>query len=185
MKIRALFSAAGLSALFFVVYSTTNSLAAQRTGLDTWCYDWELGIPFVPLMILPYMSIDLFFVCAPFLCSDRQELKLFSARIASTILIAGFFFYFYPLQLVFQRQPVEGWLGLIFNPFIELDQPQNLLPSLHIALRTILAHFYASKTKGLLHAIVQVWFSLIGFSTLFTHQHHVVDVIGGFALALW
>ena len=27
-------------------------------------------IPFVPLMIIPYMSIDLFFAAAPFICSD-------------------------------------------------------------------------------------------------------------------
>jgi hypothetical protein len=28
-----------------------------------------------------------------------------------------------------------------------------------------------------------IWFSLIGFSTVLTYQHHVIDVAGGFALA--
>jgi hypothetical protein len=34
-----------------------------------------------------------------------------------------------------------------------------------------------------LRVVSSVWFSLIGFSTLLVHQHHIVDVIGGFILA--
>ena len=42
-----------------------------------------------------------------------------------------------------------------------------------------------------LHAILRVrcalashiWFCLIGFSTVLTYQHHIVDVVAGFILA--
>jgi membrane-associated phospholipid phosphatase len=185
MKLQATISAIALSLLFMVVYSTTNYLASLRTDVGTWYYQWEMSIPFVPIMILPYMSVDLFFFGAPYLCRDREELSIFNKRITATILIAGAVFYFYPLKLAFVREPVDGWLGWIFNPFLQMDKPYNLLPSLHIALRTILAHLYARKTTGWLHLVVQIWFSLIGFSTMLLHQHQIVDVIGGFALALY
>ena len=32
--------------------------------------------------------------------------------------------------------------------------------------------------------IVQFWFCLVGLSTILTHQHHVVDIIGGLVLAI-
>ena len=185
MKLRAAISAAALSLLFVVVYSTTNYLASLQANVGTWYYAWEMQIPFVPLMILPYMSIDIFFVIAPFLCRDRQELAIFNKRVVVLILVSGTVFYLYPLRLAYAREPVAGWLGMIFNPFVQMDQPYNLLPSLHIGLRTILAHLYARKSTGWLHVLLQIWFSLIGLSTLLVHQHQIVDVIGGFACALY
>jgi hypothetical protein len=134
-------------------------------------------------MIIPYMSIDLFFFAAPFICSNRRELSLLSKRIALGIVVAGICFLVYPLQLAVERPKLDGWLGVIWNNFIGMDRPYNLLPSLHITLRTILANTYARHTRGLLRVASNVWFSLIGFSTLLVHQHHIVDVIGGFILA--
>ena len=65
-----------------------------------------------------------------------------------------------------------------------MDRPFNLLPSLHITLRTILAATYAAPhARRCFASSSSIWFSLIGFSTLLMHQHHVVDVIGGFILA--
>ncbi len=183
MKTRAAIVSVCLSLLFVVVYSSTNFLASQRTDVGTWYYEWELAIPFVPLMIIPYMSIDLFFVIAPFLCRDRRELAVFSYRVCFAIVVAGFIFAIFPLRLAFERHPVEGWLGAIFNPFLTMDKPFNLLPSLHIALRTILADLYTRKTRGIANVLLHIWFSLVGLSTLLTHQHQVVDVIGGFVLA--
>ena len=74
-------------------------------------------------------------------------------------------------------------MGALFGWFFAADLPYNLCPSLHIALRTILAEMYARHTRGLWNLASHVWFSLVGFSTLLTHQHHVVDVAGGFLLA--
>lgn len=172
-----------LSVLFLVVYSSTNWLTAQRSDVGTWYYEWERFIPFVPLMIVPYMSIDLFFVAAPFLCRNRRELATFSRRIALAILVAGTLFLVMPLKLGHERPQIDGWLGALFGWFFAADLPYNLCPSLHIALRTILAETYARHTRAFWNIASHVWFSLIGFSTLLTYQHHVVDVVGGFLLA--
>jgi len=180
---RSTLTAAALSLLFMVIYNGTNWFTSQRSDVGTWHYEWERHIPFVAWMIIPYMLIDAFFVVAPFLCSTTHEQRLFSRRIVFVILAAGACFLLFPLQLAVERPHVAGWLGLIFNPFREMDKPYNLCPSLHIALRTILADLYARHTRGITRIASHIWFSLIGFSTLLTYQHHVVDVIGGFILA--
>ncbi len=172
-----------LSVLFLAVYSGTNWLTSQRSDVGTWYYAWERFIPFVPLMVIPYMSIDLFFVVAPFLCRDRRELATFSRRITLAILVGGACFLLMPLKLGHVRPRVDGWLGALFGWFFAADLPYNLCPSLHIALRTILAETYARHTRRFWNIASHVWFSLVGFSTLLTYQHHVVDVAGGFLLA--
>src|SRR5207249_11017000 len=56
-------------------------LTAQRPGavVQTWHFAWERpAIPYIPLLILPYMSLDLFFFFAPFLCRDLRELRVFA-----------------------------------------------------------------------------------------------------------
>jgi hypothetical protein len=183
--LKALAVSVGLSALFLVVYGWTNWFTSQRSDVGTLFFEWERLIPFVPLMIAPYMSIDLFFIAAPFLCRNDRELAAFSKRIAAAILIAGICFLLFPLRFAFERPQAEGWLGALFDWFRTMDQPYNLLPSLHIALRTILADFYARHTRGLLRHVSNIWFVLIGLSAVLTYQHHVIDVVGGFALGAY
>jgi membrane-associated phospholipid phosphatase/predicted protein tyrosine phosphatase len=172
-----------LSLLFMLVYGTCNWITAHRIDVGTWYYRWERYIPFIPLMIVPYMSIDLLFVAAPFLCQSRTELKALARRIAFTILVAGAFFLAMPLKMGTPRPQPGGWTGALFTLLYGFDQPTNLFPSLHIALRTILADLYGRHTRGPVRIASHVWFSLIGFSTLLTWQHHVVDIVGGFILA--
>ncbi|MFH1283344.1 MAG: phosphatase PAP2/dual specificity phosphatase family protein [bacterium] len=176
-------AAIGLSLLFIIVYGTCNWITSLRTDVGTLYFNWERLMPFIPIMIVPYMSIDLFFLGAPFLCRNSRELTVFSQRVIAAILIAGGFFLIMPLKFAFARPVVTGWLGPIYQLLYVFDHPYNLFPSLHITLRTILAYLYASKTKGFLRILVHIWFSLIGFSTVFTYQHHVLDVVGGFILA--
>lgn len=180
---RSAAASAALSLLFIVVYGGCSWVTAQRTDVGILFFEWERHIPFIPAMIVPYMSIDLFFVGAPFLCADREERRLLSLRISFAILAAGAFFLLMPFKFAFPRPVPDGWTGSIFRFLHGFDRPYNLFPSLHIALRTILADTYARHTKGVLRWTLHVWFSLIGFSTVLTYQHHVLDVVGGFALA--
>ncbi len=181
--LQAAAASVGLSLLFLAVYGGTNWLSSRRSDVGTWYYQWELLIPFVPLMVIPYMSIDLFFVAAPFLSHDRRELATFFRRVVLAIVAAGVCFLAMPLKLGFTHPPLHGWVGAAFGWFFAADLPYNLCPSLHIALRTLLAEAYARHTRRLWNLASHVWFSLVGFSTVLTYQHHVVDVAGGFLLA--
>lgn len=182
---RKLITSISTSALFIVVYGSCNWITSQRADIGVMYWDWERNIPFIPLFIIPYMSIDAFFVAAPFLCRTQEELAVFGKRIAVGILIAALFFLIMPKTFAFPRLEVEGILGPVFKFLYGFDQPYNLFPSLHIILRTILAHTYARHTKGVAKLIMQIWFSLIGFSTVFVFQHHVPDIIGGFLVAFF
>jgi predicted protein tyrosine phosphatase/membrane-associated phospholipid phosphatase len=180
-----------LSLLFLVVYGSTNWLTAQRPDAEvsTWYFSWELtAIPYVPLLIVPYMLIDLFFFLAAFLCRDERELRVFSQRVVFSILVAAAFFLLLPLKLAWPERPhVGGWFGDFVEqsctvPFL-MAYPHNLFPALHIALCLILADLYGRHTRRIVRVFSYTWFSLIGLSTVLTWQHHLVDVAGGVVLA--
>ncbi|MFL6536636.1 MAG: phosphatase PAP2/dual specificity phosphatase family protein [Chthoniobacterales bacterium] len=183
MRIRALGTSVGLSALFLVVYGGCNWITAHRTHVGTIAFAWEHHIPFVPLMIAPYLSIDLFFVAAPFLCRSERELTTFAKRIAAAIVVAGICFLLFPLRFVFGRPQASGWIGSAFDWFRAMDAPFNQFPSLHIALCSILVVTYGRHTRGMLRGAVVAWFVLIAASAVLTYQHHVLDLVGGFAVA--
>src|SRR5437773_171853 len=102
-RLKAFTASAGLSVLFLVVYSGCNWITGQRGQIGSFYFQWERAIPFVPFMILPYMSIDLFFIAAPFLCRTDEELRIFSRRVVAAILIAGVCFLLLPLSRAFAR----------------------------------------------------------------------------------
>ena len=182
MRAKALLTSAGLSILFVVVYGGCNWITSRRSGVGAFYFEWERSIPFVPFLILPYMSIDLFFVAAPFLCRTNEQLRVFSQRITAAILVAGICFLLFPLRFAFPRPEASGLTGAIFNWFRGLDAPYNLLPSLHAAFWMFLVDLYARRTHGVLRIALMIWFLLIGLSPVFTLQHHVIDILGGFAL---
>ena len=173
-----------LSALFVAVYATTSWLASQRADVGAWYCEWERNLPFVSWLIVPYMSIDLFFVVAPFLCGDSDELRAFRRRMTLAIVVAGACFAIVPLRFAFPRPVVTDWTAPLFGFLHGFDRPYNMFPSLHIAILTILANTYGRHSRGLARISLLTWFNLIGWSTVLTYQHHVIDVAGGFVLAL-
>ena len=181
---KALVVSAGLSVLFLVVYGGCNWITARSGNVGTFYFEWERTIPFVPFFILPYMSIDLFFIVAPFLCRADRELSILAKRIAAAIIIAGICFLLFPLRFAFPRPHADGWLGALFDWFRGMDAPYNLLPSLHAALTLILLDVYFHQLRGFIRVATMIWFVLIVLSPVLTYQHHLIDVVGGFVLAL-
>ncbi len=175
-------AAAGCSALFMLVYQVTNALAAGRA--EQWFAPWELSIPFMAWMVVPYVSLDLFFVAAPFVCSTRREVGVLVRRLVTAIGIAGIFFFVMPLTPGFERATVSGPLHPLFASLYAFDKPYNLFPSLHVTIAFILRWTYHRHLRGGWRWLMHGWFVLITASTVLTHQHHLIDLVGGAGLGL-
>ena len=135
-------------------------------------------------MIVPYLSIDLFFVAAPFLCRSERELATFSKRIVAAIVVAGICFLLFPLRFAFER-PSRGRLARRSLRLVPRDGPA-------LQLASLAPHRFPNDPgptlspaySRILRAASNVWFVLVGLSTVFTYQHHVMDVVAGFALGV-
>jgi protein-tyrosine phosphatase/membrane-associated phospholipid phosphatase len=192
---RALAYAVGLSVYFFAVYGTCGAISARRAAADAAAighagFAWEVRyIPFVAAMIVPYMSIDLFFFGAPFVLlrrADRQALRDHARRVVLAVTIAGVCFLLFPMTTSFARpHRIDGAFGWIFGFLYGFDRPYNLAPSLHLALWCLLWVVYSNHTRGIVRVAVRAWFVLIALSTVLTYQHHVIDVISGILLGIF
>jgi protein-tyrosine phosphatase/membrane-associated phospholipid phosphatase len=180
---KALAVSAGLSVLFLIVYGGCNWITGHRANVGTLYFEWERKIPFVPFFILPYMSIDLFFIVAPFLCRTDRELSILAKRITTAIIVAGICFLLFPLRFAFPRPQADGWIGALFDWFRGMDAPYNLLPSLHAAFALILFEIYFRHARSVVRIAIMTWFVLIALSPILTYQHHLIDIVGGFVLA--
>ena len=60
----------------------------------------------------------------------------------------------------------------------------NLVPSLHVAMSIVCVDIYSRRAGYFVKSVLWVWGCAIALSTLVTHQHHVLDVITGFVLAI-
>jgi membrane-associated phospholipid phosphatase len=175
---------AALSALFLIVYGTCNWVTAHRMDVGSLYFNWEHAIPFVPFLVPAYLSLDLFFIGAPFLCRSDEELRAYTKRISAAILIAGVCFLLFPLRFAFGRPDAGKAFGLVFDWFRSVDPPYNLFPSLHAALLLLVAGVYVQNLRGSVRAAAISWFILIGVSPVLTYQHHLVDIVGGIILAV-
>jgi protein-tyrosine phosphatase len=180
---RAAAAALGLGAWFFLAYGFCNWWSSRLPHVGTFLWDWERHIPFIPEFIVPYMSIDLFFVGGFFLCGSRHELRIMTRRIFADITASAALFLLFPLQLGVVRPTPVGWTAPVFAFLHAGDLPYNLAPSLHISLRSLLWITYGRHLRGTWRQAAKIWFMLIGVSTLLTWQHHVFDVATGFLMA--
>ena len=168
--------------VFIAVYGACNAFTATRENLGTWMWEWERHIPFIPEMVVPYWSLDLFFIAAFFICTTKVELNLLTKRLLTVTILSGICFLLFPLKMGIERPEPSGWTAPLFHALYHNDLPYNLAPSLHISLRSLLWVFYGAHLTGWLRKGVKFWFILIGLSTLLVWQHHVIDVATGFLM---
>jgi membrane-associated phospholipid phosphatase len=145
-----------------------------------------LGIPLIPAMVLPYMTMYTIFLFSPFVLRSTAELDRFAAALAWVIVIAGASFLVFPAQLGFAS---VNTADSIWSPWLRaatlVSRMFNLVPSLHVALFTVAAATYAVRVPAAVRILLGIWLCLVVASTLLTHQHHLIDVITGLLLGGW
>ena len=169
---------------FGIVYGGADWITAQRTTRVRIHLDAELSLPLIPAFTVGYMSIYPLFLAAPYVLRTRRELTTLAIDLSLAILFAGIVFLLVPAQLAFAPpQNLGPWEGLFrFADRLNLDY--NLVPSLHVALSVICIEMFAPHATPTGRVALRGWGLLIAASTVFTHQHHLLDAITGYVLAL-
>ena len=178
-----------LGPLFFASYGFANWFTGQREDVGSLVFAWEPQIPLWPWTIVPYWSIDLLYGLSFLLPACRREMDRHALRLLAAQVICVACFLLWPLRFTFERPPLDGTFGLMFDVLMGFDKPFNQAPSLHITLLVIIWAMFANHTRGLFwRGLLHGWMALIGISVLTTWQHHFIDLptgaLAGF-VCLW
>jgi membrane-associated phospholipid phosphatase len=173
-----------VTAWFAVVFTATNSFTASRTTRVRVHLDAELQIPLIPAFTIFYMSIYLLFAAAPFVLRTRREIVRLAIAQSLAIFIAGIFFLLIPAPLAYAPPTDLGVWQNLFQFADNLNLDYNLVPSLHVALSFVCIGFFAQHASVSGKVLLRSWGWLIAASTILTHQHHLLDAVTGWLLAL-
>ncbi|NOS72364.1 MAG: hypothetical protein HOP33_20880 [Verrucomicrobia bacterium] len=180
----ALLLTAIVTAWFAIIFTVTNNFTTSRTTRIRVHLDVELHIPLIPAFIIFYMSIYLLMVAAPFVLRTRHKIMRLAIAQSLTIFAAGICFLLIPAQLAY-APPTE--LGIWQNLFYfadDLNLDYNLVPSLHVTLSFVCIELFSAHTNTAGKILLRSWGLLIAASTILTHQHHLLDALTGWMLAL-
>ncbi|MDN4040124.1 phosphatase PAP2 family protein [Massilia sp. YIM B02443] len=171
--------------VFSLCYPLANFLAHRQQAGRSLALGIDAAIPFVPWMVLPYASSGLFFTLLFFAVRTPEQLRVASRRLLLATCIACLVFVVMPARFGPVRPAVDGAItALLFDWLALVDQPYNQFPSLHVAYCVVFWLTLAPLCRGVLRIALAGWLLLVGASTVFTWQHHLLDVGGGLLLGV-
>lgn len=174
-----------ISLAFFPTYPFCNWFTSQRTHTLGLYLLSELEIPLIPGFIWVYLSMYILFLAPPFFL-NVLELQALGKRLLAGTLLASLAFLVIPSHLGFARViPADPFYETIFKGLFVVDQPHNMVPSLHVIFSSLIVFALRDAAKArIFRAAWSGWLILIVVSTLLVHQHHLLDGVTGLAVAL-
>jgi len=170
---------------FFSVYPTMNWVTSLRKAPLHLYFPAELAIPFIPQFIWPYLSMYILFLLPLFLVPASRMPALGKQLIAGS-LVSGMLFLILPAELGFVRQvPEQAPYAAIFAGVFNVDRPYNLVPSLHVIFSAAIAFACADFARPSIRALLFAWLSVLIASTVFVHQHHLLDIVSALLIVFF
>jgi membrane-associated phospholipid phosphatase len=172
-----------VSLAFFPIYVGGMAFAALRGHPAHLYASFELGIPFWPAMIVPYLSMFILFLIPP-LQLEPGELTDLVRRLVIASLIAGVVFLLLPSEIGFADRTDAGSWQPIYDAVYAIDGRFNAAPSLHVIYTASILLAFIDVASPRLRVAYAAWLVLVCASTVLTHRHHLIDVVSGLAVAL-
>jgi len=170
--------------LFIALYFPINNFSLNLDTNLCPTFDWEIDLPLIEWMIIPYLSINLFFVLPLFFMRSGEARKLGIAFGVCTI-IGSLSFLLIPCENSFHRNIEQGSFQGIYNGLYLLDYQFNNIPSLHATYTTLISLTILPNIKSFeLKLGVSMWAVSIVVSAMLTHQHNLIDILSGIALGV-
>ena len=167
---------------FFAVYPTMNWITSLRSAPLHLYVPAELAIPFVPQFIWAYLSMYVVFLIPPLFIPAAHMPPLGKQLIAGSLISAALFLLI-PAELGFIRVvPAHAPYAGIYAGVFGVDRPYNLVPSLHVIYSSAIVLACADFVRPLARFAFLLWLGAIVASTVFVHQHHLLDVAAALAI---
>ena len=170
-------------AWFVLVYGGCDWITAHRTTRVPLALPGEMqNVPFVPWMVVFYMSIYLLFLAGPFVLRGRREFQALIKALATATLIGGVGFLLFPASSGYPPPGNLGrWAGL-YRCADRINLDYNMAPSLHVALSVCCVAAFAPYAPVGGRRLLWSWAAGIALSTMLIHQHYLVDALTGWLL---
>jgi len=161
--------------LWGIIYFGTNNInlfAPHELPL----LSLEKNIAMNEWWMIPYMSW--FFYNIIFCLLIKKDDKKFTLAMTGLVLIHAFAFILFPTE--YPRTYDYDSLSWLSKIFLNCDNPQNCLPSLHVSFVffTLLIASYLGIAKKVSYIFI-VWGVIIMTSVVFVKQHYLIDVLAG------
>ena len=146
----------------------------------------DRAVPLVPGWAIVYGALYLCLILLPVVVVRQDELIRRTVHAYLLIWITAFVFFFvlYPTAAPRPTQVSgEGFAVWGLRALYSADPPYNCFPSLHVA-HSFVSALACSRVHRGVGTLALLAATLVAFSTLFTKQHYVLDVLSGTALAL-
>lgn len=142
--------------------------------------------PIWPVWVLPYVLCYVLWVASMawivFRAGD-QQFRSFVTACISTFSLGALIFIFFPTYVKPATLQGSDVFTLLLRIFHEETGRYAAFPSGHVYITTLLALFFSRwypRSKAFWIVVVV----LVSLSTLFTGQHYILDVLGGYLVAL-
>ncbi|MCC2098371.1 MAG: hypothetical protein KDJ29_15855 [Hyphomicrobiales bacterium] len=169
--------------VFVPVYVGGGWLAAASGRAFVLVLPGETGIPLVPWMVWPYLSLYPLFLM-PLFHLDPPDMAVLTRQSVAVLAVAALAFVLLPGRLAYAVNPVEGLSGTVIALIRATDTPHNTVPSLHVAFAWLILLACLSRAGPRLAWLYRAWMALMAVSALLVHQHHILDIAAGAGLAL-
>lgn len=170
--------------IFYAIFGGADFITSHYSRRFPSHFDFERAIPFVPEMTGIYLSLNLLTPLAPFVFRRWPQLIPLFATVVVETAVAGMVFLVFPTRLAFEPVTVSGFWGPLYHLADSINLDHNEFPSLHVALAVTVAAAFGRKLNPFGKLLMFIWAGLIAASTVLIHAHHILDVVGGLALAM-
>jgi membrane-associated phospholipid phosphatase len=176
-----------LAGWFLIYFYALYGGAAYAARFIPWRvmvgFDFELHIPFIPISALIYLSLNLLMMLALFVIREMLRFRKLLLVLVVQTAIAVVFFILLPAENNYPLH-TDDPVDIFFTIADTLNLTNNEVPSLHvcfaITLAIVLSHYGRMWHKWFFY----LWAAAIALSTMTMHEHNLIDLIGGAALAI-
>lgn len=165
--------------IIFLLFKSLYAPLNRRQSRYYWKKSVDDRIPLIAWFVYPYVGFLPYIAISIAFVWNTSHIVSFLASLSIAYALASLFWYLFPNGVkrpdVIERRLQHRLLVYIYKT----DRDTNGFPSAHVFTSLICAYYLTTAFPG--YSVIS-WLIglLIAISTIFTKQHYVLDLLGGF-----